>query len=107
MSGEILAKESVELTSSTITDVISTIWTDYNATGEECFKEEKLNYLMIENDDSFVIATHLYGYIVTMKAGKKMNLGMLKIHLEALVKFLYDKFSDFKPILEERGDAKI
>jgi hypothetical protein len=36
-----------------------------------------------------------------------MNLGMLKIHLEALVKFLYDKFSDFKPILEERGDAKI
>ena len=43
-----------------------------------------------------------------MKADNKaMNLGMLKIHLEALVKFLHEKFSEFNGILAERGDAKI
>ena len=95
-------------TITTITDVISSIWTDYMATGEECLKEEKLNYLMIENEDSFIVATHLFGYIVTMKtSSSNMSLGMLKIHLESLVRFLHDKFSDISQILSERGDNKI
>jgi hypothetical protein len=82
------------------------MWTEYSANGEECFKQEKLNYLIIENEDSFIVSTHLYGYVVTMKASKKTNLGMIKIHLETLVKFLHEKFSEFSHILEERHDLK-
>ena len=102
LSGEILAKEGNFDSPSTITDIVATIWTDYNATGEECFKEEKLNYLIVENEDSFIISTHLYSYIVTIQS-QKSNIGMLKIHLEAVVKLLQEKFADFKDIIEDRN----
>jgi hypothetical protein len=72
LSGEILAKEGVECTS-TITDVVSSIWTEYNEIGD-ILKEEKLNYLIIENEDCYIIATHLYGYIITIKANPSNNL---------------------------------
>ena len=103
MSGEILAKEGIESTQ-TITDVISSIWTDYNQFGESILNGENLNYLVIENEDSFVIATHLYGYIVALKADNDKSLGMLKFHLESIVKFLNEKLSDFKEILIERSE---
>ena len=101
MSGEILAKEGVECTS-TITDVVSSIWTEYNEIGD-ILKEEKLNYLIIENEDCYIIATHLYGYIITIKANPSNNLGMLKIHLESIAKYLHEKFADFKNTLTERA----
>jgi hypothetical protein len=65
-------------------------------------KEEKLNYLLIETEDSYFIATHLYGYIITIKSNTSNNLGMLKIHLEAIAKYLHEKFAEFKNILSER-----
>jgi hypothetical protein len=104
ISGEILAKEGTE-TTTTITDVISSIWTDYNEIGSQILKDERLNYLIIENEDSYLIATHLYGYIVCLKADIKQNLGMLKIQLEAIVKFLYEKFGEFKDIISNRSES--
>ena len=37
-----------------------------------------LKFLLIENDDSNIITTNLYDYIICMKANTNMKLGMLK-----------------------------
>ena len=74
--------------------------------GEAVFKKDKLklNYLIVENEDSFVISSHLYGYIATIKCQLSTNLGMAKLHLETIIKFLYDKFKDFKSIIDDKSD---
>jgi hypothetical protein len=61
-----------------------------------------LNNLILENEDSYIISTHLYSYIVTIQS-RKTNIGMLKIHLEAVVKLLQEKFADFKELIEDRN----
>ena len=100
-SGEILAKEGTE-NSNTISDIVSSIWTDYNELGSQIFENEKLNYLIIENDDSNIVVTDLYGYIVAVKTNNLNNLGFIKLHLETIVKFLSDKLINFKQTIEER-----
>lgn len=85
---------------------MSTIWTDYKNMGESVFKKEKqkLNYLVVENEDSFIISTHLYGYIASIKCKNSTNIGMAKLHLESIVKFLLDKFRDFKDIISDKPE---
>ena len=100
-SGEILAKEGLENTN-TISDIISSIWTDYNEIGDQIFKKEKLSYLTLENEDSIVIATDLFGYVVAVKTQNNANIGFVKVHLEAVVKSLTAKFKNFREIIEER-----
>ncbi len=92
--------------SATITDVCSTIWTDYKNMGESVFKKDKLklNYLIVENEDSFIISTHLYGYIATIMCPVSTNLGMAKLHLESIVKFLYDKFKIFSNVISDKPE---
>jgi hypothetical protein len=96
-----LAKEGIDDTT-TISDVISSIWTDYTQIGTEMLKKENLNLLIVENEDSIIMATRLYGYIVAIKANLSCNIGMTKIHLESIVKFLKEKFSKFKQIIGEK-----
>jgi hypothetical protein len=97
-----LAKEGGDNTN-TISDVISSIWTDYSQIGSELLKKEELNFLIIENEDSVIMAKKLYGYIVALKTTSK-NLGLIKIHLEGIVKFLAEKFSNFKILIGERDE---
>jgi hypothetical protein len=104
LAGEILAKEGTDDTN-TISDVISSIWTDYTQVGTEMLKKENLNFLIVENEDSILMATKLYGYIVAIKAKIDCNVGMTKIHLESIVKFLKEKFSQFKQIIGEKEEV--
>ena len=66
-----------------LNDVISSMWTEYEPTDESPLKDEKLKYLLIENDDSNVIMTNIYNYIICMKANKDLE----KSYLEAAEKY--------------------
>jgi predicted regulator of Ras-like GTPase activity (Roadblock/LC7/MglB family) len=57
---------------------------------------------MIENEDSIFMASRIYGYILALKANTNCNIGMIKIHLETIAKFLKEKFSQFKEIIGEK-----
>ena len=90
-----------------LNDVISSMWTEYEATDESPLKDEKLKYLLIENDDSNVIMTNIYNYIICMKANKDLKLGMLKKHLESLTQNLNKMLIPFKEVLEKKDENKI
>jgi hypothetical protein len=59
---------------------------------------------MIQNDDSHIIATHLYRYIIAIKASNEANLGLVKNHLESISKSLYEKLSRFENMLNNRKE---
>lgn len=103
ISGEILAHEGTNSTQ-TMTDVVCSIWTDYNEFGDSVLKGEQLNYLIIENEDSYLMVTHLFGYILALKASHKVSLGLLKVHMDSIAKFLNEKLYDYKEILKERAE---
>ena len=90
-----------------LNDVISSMWTEYEPTDESPLKDEKLKYLLIENDDSNVIMTNIYNYIICMKANKDLKLGMLKKHLESLTQNLNKMLIPFKEVLEKKEENKI
>ena len=103
ISGEILCIEGKE-SNQTLSDIISSMWIEYYQIGEASLKDEKLNYLLIENEDSYIITTNLYSYIVCMKANKNMKLGMLKKHLEGLTQNLNKMLEPFKDIILRKDE---
>ncbi len=103
ISGEILCIEGKE-SSQTLSDIISSMWIEYYQIGETSLKDEKLNYLLIENEDSYIITTNLYSYIVCMKANKNMKLGMVKKHLEGLTQNLNKMLEPFKDIILKKEE---
>ena len=99
ISGEILCIEGVEI-NQTLPDLISSIWFEcYYKIGEESLKKEKLNYLLIENDNSNIITTKLYNYIICMKANKNIQLGMLRKNMDGLTQNLNKMLEPFKDII--------
>ncbi len=50
------------------------------------------------------MATHLYSYIIALKASNEANLGFIKVHLETIAKFLDEKLSKFEDILNNRKE---
>ena len=98
ISGEILCIEGKE-SNQTLADLISSMWIEYSQIGESSLKEEKLNYLIIENDNSNLITTNLYDYIVCMKANADMKLGLVKKNLEGLAQNLNKMFEPIKDII--------
>ena len=82
------------------------MWTEYEPTDESPLKDEKLKYLLIENDDSNVIMTNIYNYIICMKANKDLKIGMLKKHLESLTQNLNKMLIPFKDVLEKKDENK-
>ena len=102
-AGEILCMESNH-PNEIITDDISSIWIEYENVGNEL--DEKLNYLLIENEDGNIMTTNIYGYILTMKAGNNIKLGTLKKHLESLAEYLNNVFKPFKEIIEKREEEE-
>lgn len=102
-TGEILCMESNH-PNEIITDDISSIWIEYENVGNQL--GEKLNYLLIENEDGNIMTTNIYGYILTMKAGNDIKLGTLKKHLETLAQYLNNVLKPFKDILEKREEKE-
>ena len=98
ISGEILCVEGKE-SNQTLSDLISSMWIEYYQIGEASLKEEKLNCLLIENDNSYIITTNLYSYIVCMKSNKSIKLGMLRKNLESLTQNLNNMLEPFKDII--------
>ena len=98
ITGEILCVEGKE-SNQTLSDLISSMWIEYYQIGEASLKEEKLNCLLIENDNSYIITTNLYSYIVCMKSNKNIKLGMLRKNLESLTQNLNNMLEPFKDII--------
>ena len=103
ISGEILCIEGKD-TSQTLSDIISSMWIEYYHIGETSLKDEKLNNLLIENEDCYILTTHLYSYIVCMKANKNNKLGLLKKHLEGLTNNLNKMLEPFKDIILKKDE---
>ena len=103
ISGEILCIEGKE-SNQTLADLISSMWIEYYQIGEASLKEEKLNCLLIENDNSYIMTTNLYSFIVCMKSSKDVKLGMLKKNLEGLTQNLIKMMEPFKDIILKKED---
>lgn len=101
-SGEILSIEGKE-SNQTITDVVSSMWASYYQLAK-MFNENELEYLIIENEDSNIITTNLYGYIIAVKAGTKMQLGMLKYHLESVADYLNKILEPYSALIKTRSE---
>ena len=99
-SGDILCIEGND-NNPTFKDVISSMWIEYGPTEESPFKDENLNYIIIENEDSNTIMTSIYNYIICMKSNKDMQLGMLKRHIESFTNNFKKMLEPFKDILEK------
>ena len=97
-SGEILCIEGKD-SNQTLADLISSMWTEYYQIGLSPLKEEKMKFLIIENEDSHIITTNLYDYIICMKANIIMNLGMLKKNIEGLAQNLNRMLEPIKNII--------
>ena len=97
-SGDILCIEGNE-NNPTLNDILSSMWLEYETLDDSSFKGEKLNYLLIENNDSNVIMTSIYNYIICMKSNKDMQIGMLKRHLESFTNNFKKFLEPFKDIL--------
>ena len=102
-SGDLLCIEGNE-NNPTLNDVISSMWMGYESNNDSPLKDEKLKYLLIENEDSNVIMTNIYDYIICMKSNKDMKLGMLKRHLESLTDNLNKLLVPFKEVLEKKEE---
>jgi len=103
ISGEILCIEGKE-SNQTLADLISSMWIEYYQIGEASLKEEKLNCLLIENDNSYIMTTSLYSFIVCMKSSKDVKLGMLKKNLEGLTQNLIKMLEPFKDIILKKEE---
>ena len=109
ISGEILCMEGKD-SDQTLADLISSMWIEYYQIGESTLSEEKMKFLIIENDNSHFITTNLYNYIVCMKANTSMKLGLLKKNLEGLTQNLNKMLEPIKNIIiknEEMNKEKI
>ena len=98
VSGEIFCIEGND-SNQILSDIVSSMWNEYNQIGESFLKEQKMNYLIIENEDSYVITGIVYKYIVCLKSNKNIKLGMLKKHLEGLTENLRKMLEPFKEII--------
>ena len=99
-SGDILCIEGND-NNPALNDVISSMWLGYESVKDSALKEEKLNFILIENEDSNTIMTSIYNYIICMKSNKDMQLGMLKRHLESFTNNFKKMLEPFKDILEK------
>ena len=102
-SGDILCIEGNDI-DPTFSDILSSMWVEYEPSEESPLKGEKLNYLLIENDDSNIIMTNIYNYIICMKSNKEMKLGMLKRHLETLTQNLNKMLEPFKDVFQKLNE---
>ena len=103
LGGGILCMEGKDI-NKTILDILPSIWIDYYEVEETYFNQDKLNYILIENDTSNILLSNLYGYIITVIAEKNMKLGMLKYHLENIVNFLTQTLEPYKDVISSKND---
>lgn len=63
-----------------------------------------MNYIIIEQDNSQILATHLYGYIIVFKGFELNNLGLMKQYIDSLSKILHEIFKPFEEILKDKNE---
>ena len=102
-SGDILCIEGND-NNPALHDVVTSMWKVYASTDDSPIKNEKLHYLLIENEDSNVIMANIYDYIICMKSNKDMKLGMLKRHPELITHNLNKMLEPFKDVLEKKEE---
>ena len=105
ITGEILCMEGKD-SDQNLADLISSMWIEYYQIGESTLKDEKMKFLLIENDNSHIITTNLYNYIVCMKANTTMKLGLLKKNLEGLAQNLNKMLEPIKNIIIKNEEIK-
>ena len=105
ITGEILCMEGKD-SDQNLADLISSMWIEYYQIGESTLKDEKMKFLLIENDNSHIITTNLYNYIVCMKANTSMKLGLLKKNLEGLAQNLNKMLEPIKNIIIKNEEIK-
>ena len=105
ITGEILCMEGKD-SDQNLADLISSMWIEYYQIGESTLKDEKMKFLLIENDNSHIITTNLYNYIVCMKANTTMKLGLLKKNLEGLAQNLNKMLEPIKNIIIQNEEIK-
>ena len=71
-SGDILCIEGNDI-DPTFSDILSSMWVEYEPSEESPLKGEKLNYLLIENDDSNIIMTNIISKNTKNNQNKKTN----------------------------------
>ena len=103
LSGEILCIEGKD-SSQALADLNSSMWSEYYQIGLSTLKEEKMKFLLIENDDSNIITTNLYDYIICMKANTNMKLGMKKKNIEGLAQNLNKMLEPIKNIIVKNDE---
>ena len=103
LGGGILCMEGKDI-NKTILDILPSIWIEYYEVEETYFNQDKLNYILIENDTSNILLSNLYGYIITVIAEKNMKLGMLKYHLENIVNFLTQILEPYKDVISSKNN---
>lgn len=103
LGGGILCMEGKDI-NKTILDILPSIWIEYYEVEETYFNQDKLNYILIENDTSNILLSNLYGYIITVIAEKNMKLGMLKYHLENIVNFLTQTLEPYKDVISSKNN---
>ena len=103
LSGEILCIEGKD-SSQALADLNSSMWSEYYQIGLSNLKEDKMKFLLIENNDSHIITTNLYDYIICMKANTDMKLGMLKKNIEGLAQNLNKMLEPIKNIIVKNDE---
>lgn len=100
MSGEILIKEG--LNDSALTDVISTIWSEYSVIGSSELEQKKMNLMIIESEKSYYVAAPLHGYIIVFICSNMEPLGLIKSYLEQMSSKLFNLFSPFEGLIRDK-----
>ena len=103
LSGGILCMKG-EKVHQTILDILPSMWIEYYQVEETSLSNEKLNYLLVENENLNILSSNLYGYLITVIAKKTMKLGMLKFHLENIVNVLNDIFKPYKDVISAKNN---
>lgn len=78
LQGEILCKEG--LNNNALSDVLSTIYGEYDVLGTKTLNQTNMNTLVIELEDKVVLAVPLYSYILFMISDQYSNLGKMNVY---------------------------
>lgn len=62
--------------------------------------------MIIETENSYIISTPLYGYIIVFRSSNINCLGLMKVYIEALSRVLQEKFSPFSKLISDKQEEK-
>lgn len=105
LNGEILSKEG--LSNTVMTDIVSTIWTEYNEIGSSILFNSKLKTMIIETETLNILSSPLYGYIIVLISDKSIGLSVMKTGLDSISRILQERFSLFANIISDEQEENV